>query len=172
MEMFAYQPRKSQNDWIELEKEYWSLFIKRFNLSYSVEELIDLTDDFILPVKGMNSLLEKLRANGIDLAICSNNTEFWFHRQMTKLNLYKFFDSSKMIISSRVGSSKSSSDYRMFQCAVSALKIDISECLFIDDRNEAVIQAVNYGITAILFPSHSEFGSQYLTLLLQKMRVF
>lgn len=170
-EVFAYKPCKNQESWIDIEKEYWSQFINRCNIDSSIEEIIDLTDDFVLPVKGMQTLLGMLKENGIDLAICSNNNEFWFHRQMTKLNLQKFFEPNKITISSRVGSSKSSSDFKMFHAAVSALNIDISECLFIDDRPEAIMQSVKYGITSILFPSHAEFGSQYLSFILQRMQV-
>jgi len=169
---FAYRATTGEEDWQDLEKEYWNTFIRTFNLSSSVNDFIKLTDKFILPIDGMTQLLEQLQLAGIDLAICSNNTEFWFKRQMDKLGLRRFFSPSRIVLSSRIGVPKSSPRYEMFQAVVDALQVDKDVCIFVDDREENILRAFQFGLAGIIFPSHSAYGSKYLQALLEKMGVF
>jgi len=168
---FAYLTGMREDNWRELEEEYWRLFIEQFHLSTPISEFVQLTEEFIKPVKGMPRLLEDLRSEGIDLAVCSNNTEFWFQRQRRKLDLDQFFDPARVILSNRVGFSKSSSGLEMFQAVVSALQTAKESCLLVDDREPSIRQAVKFGLTALTFPSHCEHGHQYLRALLRQMNV-
>ena len=168
---FAHQNTDINNGWQKLESDYWQRFIEQLHLETPTEKFIQLTDKFIKPVTGMSKLLESLRAKKIDLAICSNNTEFWFERQRRKLEFDKFFETDKTILSSRVGVSKNSVDFEMFQAVINALNVDKQDCLFIDDKEENILRALRYGIAGILFPSHSEFGAGYLHTLFMKMGI-
>jgi len=172
---FAYQAETPKHNWKELEKDYWTRFIeeiqKKRHFKGSLDELIQMTDEFIRPVEGMNILLEKLQAKGIDLAICSNNNEFWFRRQMDKLELHRFFSPSKVVLSCRVGKPKSSPRYEMFHAVSDVIASSNSECVFVDDRVGNVRQALQCGITGIYFPSASPYGAQYLESLLEKMGI-
>jgi HAD superfamily hydrolase (TIGR01509 family) len=153
--IFAFRSLRNGESWESLEKDYWTAFIEKSGISARVNDLIQITDAFIKPVSGMLELLERLHSEGIGLAICSNNTEFWFHRQMEKLGLHKLFCPEKIILSCRIGTSKSSPLYEMFKTAVESLQVDRTNCLFIDDRNENIQRAIEFGLTGILFPSHS-----------------
>ncbi|HEV2863339.1 MAG TPA: HAD-IA family hydrolase [Pyrinomonadaceae bacterium] len=168
---YAHRPLNIKDDWEVLEREYWDSFIRHFQLSEPADYFINLTEKFIRPVPGMLELLERLHSRGVRLAICSNNTEFWFNRQTHKLNLGRFFQPGNIILSSRVGASKSSPDYEMFKTVISALNMDKSDCIFVDDRQETVTHGVEFGITGIIFPSHSEQGALYLEALLRRMNV-
>lgn len=170
-EEFAYRPVLHQDSWRQLERDYWNRFVQKTGLAQSPDVFIQMTDPFIRTVDGMIPLLERLAASGIDLAICSNNNEFWFKRQIDKFGFDKFFDPEKIILSSRVGVSKSSPDYQMFKAAVAALGIDRTQCLFIDDRKENIEHALQFGMAALFFPSISTQGAHYLTRLLQEMRL-
>ena len=77
-EEFAYLPEKQPDDWKRLEEDYWNKFITRFGLSQLPSTFIEMTPKFIKAVEGMIPLLEILQSKGVDLAICSNNNEFWF----------------------------------------------------------------------------------------------
>lgn len=168
---FAHRHINEENDWEKLEREYWNTFIQHFRLSESADYFIKLTEHFIRPVPGMLELLERLQSRGIKLAICSNNTEFWFNRQTLKLNLGKFFQPRYVILSSRIGVSKSSPNFEMFNAVISALNVDKSECVFVDDREKTILHAIEFGITGIIFPSHSELGASYLESLLRRMKI-
>jgi HAD superfamily hydrolase (TIGR01509 family) len=165
-EQFAYI---TSSDWKQMEVDYWNKFSQSLGISTTVSEFIDLTDIFIKPIDGMVDLLRKLKSTGVELAICSNNTEFWFHRQAMKLDFYKYFSAEKVLLSCRVGRSKSSHDFEMFYAAVKSLGIDKQECILIDDREDVVLQALKYGLASIIFPSHSPYGARYLTALFERM---
>lgn len=156
-EAFAYRPETQYNDWQTLERQYWRQFIEFFwdehpPSSVSVDNFIRMTDSFISPVDAeMISLLEELQAKGIGLAICSNNNEFWFRRQMDKLSLHRFFSPSRVILSCRIGVSKSSSRFEMFHAAVDALRVAKSQCVFVDDRKGNVERAKQCGIVGVPF---------------------
>jgi len=168
---FAYRPIDEEHDWKELEREYWNKFILHFHLSQPVDYFMNLTETFICPVSGMIELLERLKSRGVRLAICSNNTEFWLKRQMDKLGLNNFFEPRHLVLSSRIGASKSSANFEMFKAVVEALQVDKGDCVFVDDREETILRAVQFGIAGIIFPSHSERGALYLEALLRRMRV-
>jgi len=170
-DIFAHRTVNDKHDWKELERSYWNIFIDRFRLPMSPDQCIELTDKFIRPVEGMNQVLSNLQSREIKLAICSNNTEFWFERQMDKLGLYSFFDPDNIILSSRIGVSKSSPRSEMFHAVVNALRVDKDCCVLVDDREEIVQQAVEFGITGIIFPSQARHGARYLKALLEKMQV-
>jgi FMN phosphatase YigB (HAD superfamily) len=167
-EQFAYQ---SSSDWRQLEIDYWTQFNNLLGSTIPIGEILQLTDKFIKPVEGMAGLLEALVSQNIDLAICSNNTEFWFERQSQKLGLAKYVSPERIILSCRIGASKSSSLFEMFEKAVSSLGVSKSECVFIDDRVESISRAIEYGLPSILFPSQAQYGSQYLRLLLLAMKI-
>jgi len=168
---FAYQNIGIESSWEKTEENYWQRFIEESHLELPVDIFIQLTDKFIKPVIGMSKLLERLKAKNVDLAICSNNTEFWFERQRRKLGFDEYFKTEKTILSSRVGFSKSSTGFEMFQTVVSALNAEKQNCIFVDDRKENISNALEYGITSIFFPSHSEFGADYLSNLFIKMDI-
>ncbi len=156
------------------EREYWLRFKESFPqlpYSVSVESLIAMSETFVQPVneKDMPPILERLRKKKVGLAICSNNNEFWFHRQWTKLNLKKFFDDDKVVLSCREGVEKSDSNFTMYRVAVEKLGLGAKECAFIDDRMENINRAIEYEMTGILFPSGSPDGARYLNVLLEKL---
>ena len=160
-----------------LEEHYWASFIRELRqqlpASIGVNDLRDRTDLFIKPVNqsAMESLLEELKANKIRLVICSDNTEFWFRRQMAKLRLQRFFSPSDCFVSCNVGFSKDSPGFEKFRIMSEALGIEKSSCLFVDDRRKNVEQALAYGFTPILFPSHSPKGFDYLTAVFSRLKM-
>ena len=166
---FAY---RNDDEWQKLELKYWQRFVEESRLQLPVDYFVQLTDKFVMPITGMAKLVGDLKTRKLDLAICSNNTEFWFERQRKKLALDNYFETGKTILSSRIGTSKNSADFKMFKAVISALGAEKQECVFIDDSEENISRALEYGIKGILFPSHSEFGADYLYKLFEKMRIW
>ncbi len=155
-ECFAYVPETAHNDYQTLEERYWKTLIGLMwggqpPATVSAAGFIQMTDDFVIPIEGMDSILDRLQRNGVDLAICSNNTEFWIRRQMDKCNLYRFFSPGKIILSCRVGVSKSSAHFEMFHSAVDALMTRRAACLFVDDRSSNVQRAQQCGMDSVRF---------------------
>jgi FMN phosphatase YigB (HAD superfamily) len=161
----------SSSNWKQLEIDYWDQFNNLLGQKIPVDELIELTDKFIRPVKGMPEILRNLYSKDIELAIISNNTEFWFNRQANILDLEKYVPPEKTILSCRIGKPKSSSNFEMYDAVISSLNAKKEECVFIDDRIESISKSNKYGLTSIMFPSHSIYGAHYLEKLLQVLEV-
>jgi HAD superfamily hydrolase (TIGR01509 family) len=173
---FATRKANSPQDREKYEREYWEAFktsTPRLPDSISVESLISMSEDFVQHVneKEMTPILKRLRNKGVGLAICSNNNEFWFSRQMTKLELNKFFDDDKVVLSCREGVEKSDKTLKMFYVAARKLGLAATDCLFIDDRMENINRALDCGMTGIWFPSGSSDGARYLNTVLQKLEL-
>jgi len=169
---FAHTRTTRNNDWQQLERDYWRQLTDELDIRLPVDAFVQLTNKFIRPIKGMSTLLDRLKASEMHLAICSNNTEFWFERQRKKLDFDRYFEADKVILSSRVGVSKNSRDFEMFRAVINALDVAKQDCLFVDDREENILKAIRYGISSILFPSHSKLGAEYLNNLLEKIGAF
>ena len=164
---FAYVPETGQNGWEELEHRYWSLFIRYFGEELAdaqPADFIQLTNKFIRPMDGMTPLLEEILSQGAVLAICSNNNEFWFRRQMDNLKLHRFFIPSNAILSCRIGVSKSSERFEMFHVAAGTLGIPKAQCVFVDDRRPNVTKAQECGMVGIHFQ-----GAEHLRASLQEL---
>lgn len=163
-ETFAYVGETPANQWRDMEVRYWKLFLAIFRQQLpregvSVESLIALTDDFIVPVEGMAPILEELQSRGKTLVLCSNANEFWYVRQMKKLRLDRFFPHERAILSSRIGAPKDSPRYEMFLAAVAAAGVPAARCFFVDDRKENIVRAKQYGIDATLFKSAADLSA-------------
>ena len=153
-EAFAYVPETPAVGWRELELRYWRMFIEYFKSEIGgadPDDFIELTDSFIRPMPKMRPILERLSATGTQLAICSNNNEFWFMRQMDKLELHQFFSPSKAVLSCRVGVPKASDRFEMFHAVCDAVATPMAECLFIDDREPNIAKARSCGMAGIRF---------------------
>ena len=159
---FAHTPEGQRTTWRELERRYWDLFIRFFwgkspPQGASIEEFIDMTDDYIKLVDpGMPALLESLQSKGLKLGICSNNNEFWFRRQFGNLKLFPYFPPEGITLSCRVGFSKSSAGYEMFHAAADVMNLPHSSCIFVDDREDNVTRANACGMKGIHFKGLSK----------------
>ena len=158
---FAYRPT-DEVSWQQLEQQYWNQVKELLHLPSGSDELIELSQGFVRPVDGMQNLLKQLQSSGIELAICSNNTEFWFQRQIRVLELDQFFPPEKIVLSCRIGAAKKSDDLEMFRAVSKVISCDVRECVLVDDRSENIDQALKCEIASILFPSHKHYGAYYL----------
>jgi len=169
--VFAHTPETPRANWRDLEKQYWRLFIDYFwpkdpPADASIDNFIQLTDKFIKLVSfEMPSLLGDLVARGIGLGVCSNNNEFWFRRQFSQLDLSPYFSPSKIVLSCRVGASKSSKVYEMFHATIDAMNIHPSRCIFIDDRPKNIERAIKVGLKGIHFETFTKLQSDLETAL-------
>ena len=159
-ETFAYVPETPANTWRDMERRYWELLLLICKVPLTVRSLIALTDRYVIPVEGMRPILEKLRARGTPLVICSNNNEIWWPRQAKKLQLKRFFAQERLVLSSRVGAPKASPRLEMLRAAVAAAGVPAASCFFVDDRRENIARARSFGIDAMLFRGPEHFAAE------------
>lgn len=159
-ETFAYVPETPANSARDMERRYWELFLLICRLPLTVEALIALTDDYVVPVPGMRAIVEALHARGTPLVICSNNNEIWWGRQAAKLELDRFFRPECLILSSRIGAPKDSPGLEMFRAVVAAAGVPAAACFFVDDREPNIVRARAFGLDAILFDGPDAFADE------------
>lgn len=159
---FAYATLDNEH-WTMLERRYWTKFVESVpwnGIAPTVDELISISIEFIKLVdeSASTALLNDLGTRGVRMAICSNNNEFWFHRQIALPGLSEHFDSRHTVLSCRVGASKSDPSGKMFQALLNAIEMPAEHLFYIDDRQENVDRAAGFGIPSFLFPSHDPRG--------------
>ena len=169
-EEFAYVSASAEQTWQKIEEEYWANFLEKFNEEFlpqqipSIEQLVELSKKFIKPVNKTYTLLllEKLKERKITLAICSNNNEFWFARQMEVSGFDRFFLPQNIVLSCKIGVSKSHPSGKMFKEVLNALNLPGGKTMFVDDRQENIKKAKEFEIHSVLFPSESQNGMKEL----------
>jgi len=159
-ETFAYVGESPANTWRDMEQRYWRLFLRMCDVPLSVEQLIELTDRYVVPMPGMRPILEQLRARDTRLVICSNNNEIWWPRQAKALELDRFFAPQNIILSSRIGAPKESPRLEMFRAAVAAAGVPAPACFYVDDRSPIVERALAFGLDAVLFRGPDAFADE------------
>ena len=159
-ETFAYVGESPANTWRDMEQRYWRLFLRMCDVPMSVEQLIELTDRYVVPMPGMRPILEQLRARDMRLVICSNNNEIWWPRQAKVLELDRFFAPQNIILSSRIGAPKESPRLEMFRAAVAAAGAPAPACFYVDDRPAIVERALAFGLDAVLFRGPDAFADE------------
>lgn len=137
-----------------LESMYWKEAINLLELPLGVDFCVDWSNDFIRPVEGVGDLVEDLLSGGVNVAVCSNNTEFWFLKQYQKIDCLRRIGRRSMALSFEVGETKDSSPHRMFAVAdeKSSAHPDL-EVIYVDDRSKNVAAARLHGYYPVLFES-------------------
>lgn len=140
------------------EETYWNIFLKELDVvpeGLTAQYLLSQSSNYIETINNSEyrKLLSSLISSNIELAICSNNTEFWFAHEWETINLQKFFQEKNIILSNNIGATKSSEGGEMFHAVQEALGIPFERLLFIDDRIHNVEKAQSLGMDALFVES-------------------
>ncbi len=109
-------------------------------------------DSYMEEIDGGIELARKLKQNGYQIAILSNDS-----KQMSEQRRAKYgFDSLfyKIFISSSFGVVKP--DPEIFEIALNELKVSPWQCVFIDDRKENIETGQQIGIHSVLFKNSNQ----------------
>lgn len=151
---YAYETIDT-HDWRELENRYWQEFNQAMGLNISLSEYNAITDEFIVPIVGMQAIIRKLQRNNFDLLIFSNNCEFWWQRERQKMTLDTYFKPNKIILSHHFGKIKSGKDIQMFNILENAMDYSKGHYVYIDDQWENLKVGIKFCLTGIPFPTDS-----------------
>jgi FMN phosphatase YigB (HAD superfamily) len=141
-------------DYHSFELQYWNDFLSKISNkpdSLTPEYVIARANEYLTPINEgvILKLLQELREKGVVLGICSNNTEFWFQRQKMVFDFDRLFDEKQIILSQRVGLTKSGDPEEMFSLVRDSAQVDFEEIAFVDDRKNNIESATTQGIRAI-----------------------
>ncbi len=170
---YGYNIAYKDTDWHTTEVEYWNDFISAFReelpSNVTTEDFIETTDQFVHAIDeiGMHTLFRQLKEGGAKMAICSNQTNFWFERANAKFHFEKYFPAENVFLSYKLGQSKSDG-FSMFEKAVHSLQTPKEQCIFFDDRQNNITLAKKYGIKGILLPRDAKENVATITQALQE----
>lgn len=135
----------------------WTILKKKYNLTQSVEELVEMTNamvtpwfaslDEIHPMPGVKEVVTELANMEIPLAVASSSYPDVIRMILEKTGLAQYFP---VVVDSRMaGSSKPDPD--IFLLAAKKLNVNPSECLVIEDSANGIRAAKAAGMTCIAY---------------------
>lgn len=133
-----------------------------FGLPYSDEEAdefhslyYEIVYQFSEPFAGLDSLMQRLTSEGVQIGIITNGTVDTQYKKITKLGLNKYIDERFIFISEKLGVSKP--DKQIFIHALQVLGADEAKALFVGDSWEHdIVGAIEAGWDAIYLNSRGE----------------
>ena len=142
---------KHPTSWIEFEKgnisedDYLTTFFRdgRIVDGAGLRQCLSESYEWL---DGMEDLVAELKKNSYELHALSNYP-VWYELIEDQLQLSRFLDWS--FVSCKTGLRKP--DARCYQKAAEDLQVDVSDCLFIDDRSENIQSASVIGMPSIKF---------------------
>jgi putative hydrolase of the HAD superfamily len=136
------------------EEEYWQRFSEGVGQQLDLDTVKSIENQTMSQNPFLFEFLGGLQAKGITLGMISNNSTFWFSKQVSGL-LGKFFSSDDIFLSCEQGVPKRAESPNLFEVARS--KLDPQKTLIIDDRKPNLVLASRYGFQTL----HYESGSQW-----------
>lgn len=137
------------------ESQYWTALRGKTGVSGSDEELREeILGRFVLRPE-MLTMVERLKARGLLLAILSDQTN-WLDEINAKTPFFQHFQ--YIFNSYRIRKSKR--ELSVFSDVCAAIGISSSEGLFIDDNSDNVQRASNEGLQVILFRDTESFKKE------------
>lgn len=152
----------------ELERSYWEEARQRLSLPWDTDRLIERSIRIIEPFPDVERLLlEKIR-EPFPIGICSNQTAFWFCRQMEVSDFLRCMPPARRIVSCRYGKTKESDAPSLFHAAAAALDCAPKEILYLDDRSMNLERGARFGFETQRFCGFEAGAPEKLKKLLSR----
>lgn len=144
---YAIIPAKNGN-WKEIEYQYWKDVLTQLNINISTDECIQYSVPFIKPYYLVEKRIIELLNDKKKVLICSNQTVFWFERQLAVSEVLKRIPRSQMVLSFECGLTKDENPFEIFNLVKEKAEEAINEVLYIDDRLKNIHYAEKFGFIA------------------------
>lgn len=139
------------------ESAYWKTWEECLHIAIPTELIQETEHKLLIPNPYLIEFLQQLQEQKIRIGITSNNTSFWYPKQVSAQILFKFFDSSLIFLSQELGTSKVSGNPDLYELA--GQKTDPAHTLVIDDRQGNLTHAQSLGFQTQLYDSGSRLNS-------------
>ncbi|MBP7175178.1 MAG: HAD family hydrolase [Thermoclostridium sp.] len=145
----------------------WAELKEKFNLSASVDELLEKQDHFkgflfnnrkLEPIDGIRNLLAEAQKAGMKIGLASSSGRTFIEMILNRLGIIHYFE--VIVSGEEVKNSKPAPD--IFLKAAEFLKISPNNCLVIEDSQHGVRAAILAGMTCIGF-NNPNSGTQDLS---------
>lgn len=136
------------------EPEYWKAWEERLHITIPTELIQETEQKLLIPNPYLIQFLQQLQEQKLRIGITSNNTSFWYPKQVSSEMLSKYFDSSLLFLSQELGTSKVTGIPDLYELA--AQKTKPSQTLIIDDRQGNLDHARGLGFQTQFYDSGSK----------------
>lgn len=136
-------------------KSFWEEYVGHPLEETWLATLENTKREIIQPISGMQSLIQKLKGKGFQVALLSN-TNPKRARFIETMGGYDLFD--PILLSCYLDCKKPQP--KVYQSLLNHLAADPSDCLFIDDKRGNVEMAKSLGIDSILFESVEQLQAE------------
>lgn len=132
-----------------VEKDYWNDLGRLLSVKIDEALIKNIEDAVIVVNEEAQDAIKLTIDHGLAAGIVSNNTSFWYRKQMDLLNIESFLDPKLIFLSHKLGVVKGDIKKSMF--SIVATEVEPQNTLVIEDRNLNVIIAQRYGFHAIRY---------------------
>lgn len=133
--------------------EFWSWALKEWNLSLSVQEIIDILIKGYEVDENVISVVKKVRANGYKTLVCTNNFPARMNGLQKRFGFLDNFDVA--VVSYEEGTLKPRKDF--FEAFIRKAGVAPQEIFIADDRMDAIETAHSLGIQTLFYTDFSSF---------------
>lgn len=141
--------------------DFWKFAAHRWRVAATREVLVDLMLSGYSVREEAQLFVEKLRAQGIKTAVCTNNFDDRLEGLKQQFNLDNHFD--EIVASHTTGVSKPNP--AIFRCLAEMLNLQPNEIVMSDDKESNIATLRELGFEAFLFESWADFTERVNTLL-------
>ncbi|HCC23643.1 TPA: hypothetical protein DF272_05740 [Candidatus Falkowbacteria bacterium] len=140
---------------------FWSWAIAEWNIKTTKEAILKIMVAGYEINPQAQVLVEKLKDQGIKIALCTNNFPERIRVIDDKLDFLKHFD--VQVFSFEEGAAKP--DYRIYERLIEETGVKAEEIVYFDDSEEAVAAAGNLGIRAFNYTTFEEMRNKISELI-------
>jgi FMN phosphatase YigB (HAD superfamily) len=139
------------------EEDYWSDLGKALSINIPLS-IVDYLESELLEAnpKARESILEAKEA-GFRIGIISNNTSFWFSKQVKLANIKDLIDPDLMFLSHNYGVQKKTPNRGLFHIAANI--VDSNQTYVVDDNQNNIRIAQGLGFHGIHYDMHDKHRS-------------
>jgi len=147
------------------ENEFWKRFLETAGAkNIDIEHAKLLWRKYQKPIENMFNLLKELKQN-YRLAALTTITKEWLDFKIEKFGLNNYFE----VIVSSGHSGLAKPDKRIYKLILEKLKVNVKECVFIDDSEVCLTPAKELGFKTVLFEDSEQLKKE-LTLILNEKK--
>ena len=139
--------------------EFWQEFLHESKISENIDELEKDSISYIKEIQGVADIAKSLKQK-YRTAVLSNTVESWMQKFREMFDTESMFD---LIISSHeIAMCKPNKNF--FDYCLEKLGLNAEDCIFIDDQNNNIDAAKNFGFKTIKFENAEQLKSELKNL--------
>jgi len=131
------------------ERQYWGDLGEALGVRIPEPLIRDVEDKLLLPNPSAPQLIAKAASTGASLGVASNNTSFWYAKQVEKLHIDQWAEPELVFLSHKLGATKSTPGRGLFEMVLERLAK--ARVILVEDRRKNRDRAASLGIHPLAY---------------------